>query len=216
LRIVLNSVDGYPKTDYPNRMIKPSPRRWQDWLFWAILAIPALLMLPGYQSGAQDAADMLHPTGETSARLMIVAMMIGPIADLIGQPAWLRWLMKHRRHLGVAAFAYAVLHLIFYVIDMEFSPALMLDEIGAPGIWTGWLATLLMLLPALASSDAAMRTLRRNWKRVQQLAYGAALLTIAHWIFLEYETGPALVHFTPLILLNMARIAKNMTRRTVS
>ncbi len=136
---------------------------WKTWLLWLLLALPAFAML----SAGAEPAKMLHPSGETSARLMIFAMMIGPLSDLIGQRGWLRWLLRHRRHIGVAAFGYAALHTLFYLRDMEWSFADMLAEFDAPGIWTGWVALLIMLLPALASNDAAMRMLRRNWKRVQ-------------------------------------------------
>jgi methionine sulfoxide reductase heme-binding subunit len=186
---------------------------WQDWLLWTIMAAPAVLMIAAFSRGVTDAADMLHPSGEFSARLMIGAMVIGPVADLLGaQRAWLRWLLRHRRHIGVAAFAYAVLHLGFYIVDMGNVPD-MIAELGAPGIWTGWLALLLMVMPALASNDAAMRVLRRHWKRVQQLAYGVALLTLAHWFFLNYNAGPALVHFAPLILLNCLRLVQSRRQR---
>jgi methionine sulfoxide reductase heme-binding subunit len=187
---------------------------WKTWLLWIVLALPAALML---SSGAEP-AEMLHPSGEMSARLMIIAMMIGPLSDLLGQRDWLRWLLRHRRHFGVAAFGFAALHTFFYMRDMEWSLSDMLAEIDAPGIWTGWLALLIMLLPALASNDAAMRLLRRNWKRVQQLAYGVAILTLAHWILVVYDAplGPSLIHFAPLILLNLARIAKQTIRRTAS
>jgi methionine sulfoxide reductase heme-binding subunit len=195
-------------------MDAPSKTSWKTWLLWLLLALPGLFML----LADAEPGKLLHPSGETSVRLMIVAMMIGPLADLLGQRGWLRWLLRHRRHFGVAAFAYAALHTLFYLSDMEWSLSDMLAEIDAPGIWTGWLALLIMLLPALASNDAAMRMLRRNWKRVQQLAYAAALLTLAHWILIEYEAplGPSLVHFGPLILLNLARIAKQTIRRTAS
>ena len=177
------------------------------WLIWGLLALPALAMVNGYASAQADAGDLLHPSGETSARLMIVAMMIGPLVDLLGPRSWLLWMMQRRRWFGVAAFVYALVHLVFYLIDMGNFPD-MLAELGAPGIWTGWLAFFVMLAPALSSNEAAVRTLRRNWKRVQQLAYGAAFLTLAHWFFLEYDVGPALVHFAPLILLHLLRFAK--------
>jgi methionine sulfoxide reductase heme-binding subunit len=187
---------------------------WKTWALWILLALPGILML----SSDAEPAKMLHPSGEMSARLMIIAMMIGPLSDLLGQRGWLRWLLRHRRHFGVAAFGFAAIHTLFYLRDMEGSLSDMLAEVGAPGIWTGWLALFIMLLPALASNDAAMRMLRRNWKRVQQLAYGAALLTIAHWILIEYEAplGPSLVHFGPLILLNVARIAKLTLRKAAT
>ena len=85
----------------------------------------------------------------------------------------------------------------------------MLAEIGAPGIWTGWLALLCMCRPRSTSSDAAMRLLRRNWKRVQRLAYPAAVLTLVHWVLVHDGMVSALVHFAPLILLQALRLARN-------
>jgi methionine sulfoxide reductase heme-binding subunit len=87
-------------------------------VFWLLLSIPALLMLRAYWSGEVIAMDMLHPTGEWSARLMIFAMILSPLVSLIGPRPWLGWLVQRRRSLGVAAFLYGVLHLIFYLIDM--------------------------------------------------------------------------------------------------
>jgi methionine sulfoxide reductase heme-binding subunit len=192
--------------------------KWGRYLLWIIMAAPAVLMVLGVVNGRTEASDMLHPTGEFSARLMIIAMMIGPLADIFGQRGIIPWLLRHRRHIGVAAFAYAVIHTVFYFIDMDWSLADMLAELDAAGIWTGWIALMLMLLPALASNDAAMRMLRRNWKRVQQLAYGVALFTIAHWIFLSYDRvlGPALIHFAPLIILNIIRVVRKNSRRSIA
>ena len=175
--------------------------------FWLLLALPAALMLNAYASGSLDAQDMLHPTGEFSVRMMVIAMMIGPLVDIFGPKRWLRWLMARRRWLGFAAFLYALAHLVFYVIDME-TVAAMLDEMTELGIWTGWAALLLMAVPAVTSNDAAMRTLRRGWKRGQQFAYPAAVLTVLHWGFLTWEWGGALFHFGPLAVLNLVRIAK--------
>lgn len=169
-------------------------------LFWLVLALPGATMLHGWSSGAIETMDMLHPTGETSARLMIVAMLIGPLAGLIGPRGWLLWLLARRRALGVAAFAYAAAHLVFYAIDMG-SFAAMLGELPIASIWTGWLALALMLPMALTSNQAAMKALRAAWKRVQQLAYPAALLTLLHWWWVHDGATAALVHFTPLALL---------------
>ncbi len=179
---------------------------------WAILAIPAVLMAGTYARGETGAMDLLHPSGETSARLMIAAMMLGPLAALIGSRRWLSWLIQRRRALGVAAFGYALLHLAFYVIDMQRLDD-MLAEIDAPGIWTGWLAFLLMLPPALASNEAAVRALRRNWKTVQRLLYAVALLTAVHWALLSYTLVPAAIHFAPLALLHILRFTKVQQRR---
>jgi methionine sulfoxide reductase heme-binding subunit len=174
------------------------------YFFWALLSIPAAFMLLGYQRGAITAMDLLHPTGEWSARLMVMAMMLSPLVAIFGPRRWLNWLVKRRRALGVAAFAYAVLHLIFYIIDMgNFDD--MLAEFWALGIWTGWAAMLLFVPLALTSNDASMRALKAGWKRLQRLVYPTAVLVLVHWIFIHNNLGPALVHFIPLMLLVAAR-----------
>jgi sulfoxide reductase heme-binding subunit YedZ len=171
---------------------------------WFALALPAALMLADWSRGVADAMDLLHPSGETSARLLIAALAIGPLAGLFGPTGWTQWLLRRRRWLGVASFGYALLHLLFYLDDMGYRPGLMLDEIDAPAIWTGWLALALMLPPALASSDAAMRRLRRAWKNVQRLAFPVAMLTLVHWALIAYDWLPGLAHFVPLATLHLA------------
>ncbi len=176
-------------------------------LLWVVLAIPAAAMLWAFFAGTSDAADLLHPSGELSARLMIVAMMIAPMIAVVGPRGWLRWLLSRRRALGVAAFAYATLHLVLYVIEMQLV-ADMVAELTAPGIWTGWLAFALMVPLALTSNDASVRLLRAAWKRVQRLAYLAALLTLAHWVFVHNNAAAALAHFAPLALLLALRFVR--------
>ena len=175
---------------------------------WALLVLPAVVMVGGYWRGQAEAMELLHPTGEFSARLMIFAMMLSPLTTLLGPKRWLMWLVTRRRYFGVAAFGYGVLHLIFYVIDMA-TVADMLAEIGALGIWTGWAAMLLFVPLALTSNNAAMRALRANWKKLQRLVYPTAILVLVHWIFVHNNLGPALLHFIPLALLIAARALRS-------
>ena len=172
--------------------------------FWVLLSLPGLFMLQRYVAGELIAMDMLHPTGEWSARFMIAAMLLSPLWALIGPRPWLGWLIQRRRALGVAAFAYAMLHLAFYIIDMG-NLVDILAEFFAFGIWTGWAAMLLFLPLAMTSNDASMRALKAGWKRLQRLVYPAAVLVLVHWIFIHNNIGPALLHFTPLLLLIAAR-----------
>ena len=178
-------------------------------LLWAILAVPAMVILADYWN-SPDAwpGDMLPATGEWSARLIILALSLTPLIRLFPASAAVRWLVAHRRAFGVAAFAYSLLHLAFYVADME-TVANMVAEIGAPAIWTGWLALLFLVPPAAASNDAAMRALGRAWKRVQRLAYPAAVLTLVHWILVHDGQTAALFHFAPLALLQALRLARS-------
>jgi sulfoxide reductase heme-binding subunit YedZ len=176
-------------------------------LLWALQALPAAWLAYALWSGSSDVIDLIPTAGIVAVRLMIAAMAIGPAAELLGSGTVSRWLLARRRYFGFAAFLYALVHLVLYVIDLG-SIADILDEIPEHSIWTGWLALLLMALPGCTSTDAAMRLLRRNWKRVQRMAYPAALITALHWGFLELRWGPALTHFAPLAALNIARLIK--------
>lgn len=176
--------------------------------FWVVLAIPAAAMMRAFWISAAAAADLLQTSGEFSARLLIVAMMIAPLIAVIGPRGWLRWLLARRRAIGVAAFSYAVLHLGFYVVDMGIL-ADIIAEVAAPGIWTGWVAFALMIPLALTSNTASVRVLRTSWKRLQRLVYPAALLTLVHWIFVHNNLVAALAHFAPLALLLIIRLIRS-------
>lgn len=175
---------------------------------WALLAVPVALILHEYWTTPELwPGDLVAPTGEWSARLIILALMLTPLQLLVPRNVTVRWVVRHRRAIGVAAFAYALLHLFFYILDMEML-ANMLAELGAPGIWTGWLALLFLLPPAMASSDTAMQVLGAMWKRLQRLAYPAAVLTLIHWMLVHDGMVEAVLHFLPLALLQVTRLAR--------
>lgn len=184
-------------------------KRWFEArpLFWALLALPGLPMFAAALQGA-DVEDLLRPTGETSARLIIVALALTPLARLFPASGAVRWLMRRRRAIGVAAFAYGALHSIFYVVAMRVLDD-MLAEFGATGIWTGWLALALLVPLAVTSNRAAQRALGATWKRLQRLAYPAAVLTLVHWLFVHDGIAAALAHFGPLVLLQVIRAARS-------
>jgi methionine sulfoxide reductase heme-binding subunit len=178
---------------------------------WVLVASPALLILvrsstrPGVQPG-----DLLAATGEWSARLIIAALMLTPLVQLFPKSDMVLALLRNRRALGVGAFGYALLHLLFYVLDME-SVGNIVAELGAPAIWTAWLAFLCLLPPALVSSDAAMRWLGALWKKLQRLAYPAAVLTLVHWLLVHDGRTEAVLHFAPLAILQLVRLARSFT-----
>lgn len=178
---------------------------------WLLLALPGALLLQRWASGELLTMDMLHPTGELSVRLMVLAMLPGPLIDAFGPNRFLRGWLAIRRNLGVAAFLYALLHLVFYIVDMgALGP--IVDELPIPAIWTGWLALFALLVPAMISFDAAMRRLGRSWKRIQRLVYAAFLLSLVHWLLLGWQWQPAAIHLAPLIFVWSLRLWKRRGR----
>ena len=150
---------------------------------------------------------LLHPTGEFAARFLILAMVITPLRTMFPKAGWLLWLMRRRRYLGVAAFAYALAQTVLYIVDIG-ALRLILAETTALAIWTGWVAFAHFAVLAAISNDMSQRALLVWWKRLQRLVYPAAVLTLIHWIFIHNNLGPALVHFVPLALLEIFRIRK--------
>jgi sulfoxide reductase heme-binding subunit YedZ len=159
------------------------------------------------------AAELVPPSGEWSARLIVFTLMLTPLSMLFRGRGWIQWLVRRRRAFGVAGFAYAALHLFFYAADME-TLENVLAETGALGIWTGWLAFLLFLPLAVTSNDASMRALKKGWKTLQRLAYPAALLTLVHWMFVHDDVAAALLTFAPLAALEAWRLFRGFRARS--
>lgn len=191
------------------------------WL-WALLALPAAGFIAA-ASGSENPEvfeELLHPTGEFSARFMIIALMATPLALVFKGGRGPRWLLKNRRYFGVAAFGYAALHTIFYIVDAETLTRILAQ---APGLvyWTGWLAFAIFIPLAVTSMDYFVRLMGPRWKQLQRWTYAAALLTLIHWAALHDwgGVGPALVHFAPLAGLEAYRIwywASRKSRRAAA
>ena len=178
------------------------------WL-WVLLSLPALGIISGLMSATtpDDFKHSLHVSGEFAARLMIISMIATPLTMLLKGWRGPRWLKKYRRYIGVAAFCYATLHLIGYVLKAG-SLDKIIDQLPKLHIWTGWIAFLIFLPLAATSFDAAIRALGPRWKSVQRWVYMAAVLTLVHWASQGKWNGvaPALIHFAPLVMLEGYRI----------
>ena len=178
------------------------------WL-WLLLSVPGLgfAFLLASSSDPRIMHQLVHPTGEFSARFLIIAMMATPLSLLFKRRGFSRWLVKNRRYFGVAAFGYAFFHTVLYLLDKGNFNTIW-GEAFKLSIWTGWVAFIIFVPLAFTSFDYFVRRMGRNWKRLQRFTYFAALLTLVHWAALHDWGGiaPALVHFAPLILLQSYRL----------
>jgi sulfoxide reductase heme-binding subunit YedZ len=105
-----------------------------------------------------------------------------PLHDLAG----LAWPLRLRRLLGLSAFGYAALHLLWWLVVDQ---GLELDAVGAdvarrPFVTVGLAAFLILLPLAVTSTSGWVRRLGfRAWKRLHRLAYAAALLGVVHFLW---------------------------------
>ncbi len=155
-----------------------STRKYLPWLPH-LLALLALFWLAGGLSSVNPVQDLLQRSGQAAISLLLGSLTCRPLSRISRQRGWLAL----RRSLGLYAFTFATIHLfIFLGADYGFRWA----EIGRqllekPFIWSGGLAFLLLLALALTSSRAAMRRLRKNWKRLHRSVYLAAILAVLHF-----------------------------------
>lgn len=177
------------------------------WL-WLLLSVPALGMTTAlFGEDARAFHRLLHPTGEFSARFLIISMMATPLMYLTGGAVWARWLKANRRYFGVAAFFYAALHTYVYLVDRG-SLSRVLAQATHLDMFAGWVAMLVFIPLAATSFDWAVKSLGTWWKPVQRLTYLAAAATALHWAALHNWSGvaPTLVHFSPLMALTAYRL----------
>jgi sulfoxide reductase heme-binding subunit YedZ len=177
------------------------------YFLWLALALPAVGMLNAWRTGDLIYGEMIHVSGELSARLLLVTMAITPFRLMFTNARWPNWLLQRRRYLGVASFGYAMLHTLVY-LERKASLALVVEEGSDFSMWTGWIAFLVFIVLAITSNDASVRALRRTWKKIHRWVYVAALLTFAHWIFAAFDFIPGLVHFAILLSLETYRLWK--------
>lgn len=192
------------------------PSRFSPYWLWIVLTLPAAYWC--YQASVSTNPRIIHilvhPTGEFSARFLIVAMLATPLTLLFRGWRGPQWLKRNRRYFGVAAFGYAALHTLFYVIDRGTMDRIV-EQLPRLYIWSGWLAFAIFLPLAATSVDWAVRVMGPRWKQLQRWTYAAAVLTLVHWASLHNWGHPAvaLIHFGPLVMLEAYRVWYWTSRR---
>lgn len=154
------------------------------WLVHAAALLPALWILAALAGGERFVNPyqaVEQRTGRVALILLVLSLACSPANLILG---W-RWALRHRRTLGLYAFAYAAVHLLVLVaLDYGFALRLLRADLsGKPFIWIG--AASLLILAALAATSFPVwkKRLGKNWKRLHRLAYLAALLVIVHFFW---------------------------------
>jgi len=148
---------------------------------FAAVVSPALWIAYAFATdglGAEPLKAATHLTGGWTLYLLLASLAVTPLKGLL---AWSR-LIAVRRMLGVAAFAYIAAHLMLYIGDQSWNLAKVVSEIASRIYLTiGFAALLGLAVLAATSFDAAMRRLRRNWKRLHRAVYFLAALGLLHF-----------------------------------
>jgi sulfoxide reductase heme-binding subunit YedZ len=163
---------------------------WRDWrgrfmpfksAVLLSLFVPGALYafwLASHALGARPVMEAIHGTGLWAIRLLILSLAITPFARALD---W-QGLLLVRRIIGVAAACYAVAHLTLYVVDQNFALGTVVSEIALRFYLTiGFVSLLVLLALASTSTDAAVKRLGGNWKRLHRLAYPVGAVALLHY-----------------------------------
>ena len=130
--------------------------------------------------GVEPIETLEHEYGELALQLLIVTLAVSPLRANLGLN-----LMKFRRALGLLSFFYALCHLLVWLLlDVQIPSQILADIAKRPYVTAGMAGFLLMLPLALTSTNAAVRRLGRNWRKLHKLTYPAALLGALHFLLL--------------------------------
>lgn len=155
------------------------PALWYAWAIYSDFALGSRYL------GSDPIKAAEHAYGEWTLRMLLATLAITPLRRITG---W-NWLAKHRRTLGLYAFAYGVLHLtVWAIIDVQLIiddlvgwDVVKTDLLKRPFITIGMLALLLMLPLALTSTKGMIKRLGKAWAKLHRLVYVAAILGLVHF-----------------------------------
>jgi sulfoxide reductase heme-binding subunit YedZ len=170
-------------------------------LFVASL-LPAVYVIAGLASdilrgtrilGSNPVKEAEHVLGEWTLRFLIFTLAVTPLRQIF---KW-NWLAKHRRTMGLFAFAYGVMHwLVYILLDIQLDMQEMVtDVLKRPYILVGSLGLLLMVPLAVTSTRKMIARLGgRNWDRLHTLVYASAVLGVIHfWMSVKADIEDPLI-----------------------
>lgn len=205
-------------------------RHWMKPLAFWLLALPGIwlawqwaLLLGGqaHDLGFNPIEATHRFLGDTAIRILLISLAVTPIRDLT------RWgpIMMIRRRIGLAAFWYALLHILAYLGLDLFLAAGMSVSGALAGLWrdvaeriyiTLGMSAFILLVPlALTSFNRMQRWLGgRRWQGLHRLVYLLAILAVLHhgYMVKGQQLGPW-VHGAILALLLAYRLVGTIARK---
>ena len=188
---------------------------WKPALFLLCL-VPALLVVTdtlgiGGSLGANPIEEIQDRFGNWALRFILITLTVTPLRQLSGR----NWLLRFRRMLGLFAYFYVLMHfLTWLVLDQGLLLSAIKEDIfERPFITLGFSAFVILSLMAATSTAGMRRRLGRNWQRLHNGIYLAAVLGVWHyWWQVKKDISEPLVYAALLALLLGYRVWHHRTR----
>ncbi|MCX2560877.1 sulfoxide reductase heme-binding subunit YedZ [Acetobacter farinalis] len=146
--------------------------------------------------GPNPVSFCLHDFGLWAFRFLLLSLAVSPLRRFAR-----RDFMVYRRPLGLLAFTYAALHVVFYVgVTRHFDGRVLRGDFTTrPFLIFGMLTFLILLVLSLTSTRKAIMMLGRRWTRLHKLVYPAMCLACIHFA-LAFKTW----HVEPFLYAALA------------
>jgi sulfoxide reductase heme-binding subunit YedZ len=169
------------------------PALWYGWAVYSDFLRGTRLL------GSDPIKAAEHAYGIWTIRFVVATLAVTPLRAATG---W-NWVARHRRTLGLYAFAYGVLHfLVWALLDMQLVidnlvgwDIVQADLLERPFITIGMVALLLMVPLAITSTRAMIARLGKRWRVLHRLVYVVAVLGVVHfWMSVKRDIREPLVY----------------------
>ncbi|NCN87736.1 MAG: hypothetical protein GW941_02475 [Candidatus Pacebacteria bacterium] len=147
--------------------------------------------------------------GNAAMLLVTANLFLKPIVVLFPFKI-LKKFMHYRREVGVLSFWMFVGHALGMFVSQAYTIQDVLDF--NLFIILGMIAGYGMIILALTSNNLAVKYLKRNWKKVQQLAYPTFFIIVAHAALAEGEIGKVFLFGGSFIVLKGLQYWKQKKR----
>lgn len=183
---------------------------------WLLVTLPAVYITVQFlrdELGADPIDRAQRLSGEWTLRFLIASLAITPLMRITG---W-GWLVTYRRFLGLAAFFWALGHLLEYIVlDWFFDWNEIIKDITQHWYVTLGMLSFVLLVPlALTSTKASIKRLGgQRWNALHRLVYVSVIAGCLHfvWAVKKDISEPILYGAVTMGLLG-ARLVWRPTRR---
>ena len=152
--------------------------------------------------GPEPGKAIVWFTGTWAFNFLLIVLVVTPVKDLFKQ----KWILVHRRMIGLFAFFYTTLHLLSYfafLLEWQWQE-LGTEIVDRPYLLVGALAWLLLVPLTITSTRNWQRRLKRLWKTLHKLVYVIGLLAAVHYLLQIRSSWFEPVLYTVVVLLAMA------------
>ena len=157
---------------------------------FAAALIPAAALVYGFYTNdltANPVDYITKQTGTWALAFLVISLSVTPVRRFT------HWnqIIRLRRMLGLFSFFYALLHLLTWVVLLNFFDLheMVIDVAKRPFITIGMATFLILLALAVTSNQYSIRKLGRRWQSLHRLAYVAAIGAVIHfWWLVKADT----------------------------